>query len=234
MHVSRIAALLLLALSLPAQAVTLDELRRTLAAFNGQAPLRVKIDSTHRRGEGKERKDSRGSAIAEDDGASIRLVHDKKDLQNQLAKKQNDRTDHSVAAAEVYELMNFAPSLLRILEGATLKKVTPTTLDGHPATLLEITPVREKDEDGDKWIKNYADTLLLWLGPGNVPISAERTMKIKARIVLISVELNKKEKWRFARAGERLLVAACSEESSGSGFGKTENEFRTAIVTVVK
>lgn len=233
MH-ARLAAIVLLALSLPAYAITLDELRRSLATFDGETPLRVKIDSTHRRGEGKERKDSRGSAIAEDDGTSVRIVHDKKELRQQLSKKSNDRTDHSVPAADAYELMNFAPSLLRILDGATLKKVTPAMLDGNATTLLEIVPLREKDEDGDKWIKNYADTLLLWLGPGNVPIAAERTTKIKARIVVIGIEFTKKEKWRFLRAGERLLVAAHSLESSGSGLGKSENEFKTAMVSILK
>ncbi|MGN6186784.1 MAG: hypothetical protein ACTHQM_24370 [Thermoanaerobaculia bacterium] len=233
MH-ARLLAFVLLVAALPAHALTLDELRRTLASFDGQTPFRVKIDSTHRRGEGKEKKDSRGTAIAEDDGTSIRIVHDKKELRLQLAKPSSDRTDHSVPAAEAFELMNFAPSLLRTLEGATLKKVSPAVLDGNAVTLVEIVPVREKDEDGDKWIKSYSDTLLLWLGPGNVPVAAERTMKMKARIVVIGVEFAKKEKWRFLRAGERLVVAARSLESSGSGLGRSETEFKTAMVTVLK
>jgi hypothetical protein len=230
-----VMSLLLVLLGVPAHAITLDELRRSLAEFHGEAPMRIRIDSTDRRGEGKEKVESRGASVAEDDGTSIRLVHDKKELRQQLAKKtSNNRADHSVPATEVFEFMNYAPSLLKTLEGATLKKATPTTLDGNPATLLEIIPVREKDEDGDKWIKGYNDTLLLWLGPGNVPLAAERTTKIKARIVVIGVEFNKKEKYRFTRSGERLLVAARSVESSSSGLGKSESQFKTAMVSVLR
>jgi hypothetical protein len=219
---------------LPAGAVTLDDLRRTLAEFKGDVPIRVKIDSTLRRGEGKEKKESAGTSVAEDDGASVRLVYDKSELRKHAASKSPVAGDHSVTAHEALQLMNFGPPMLKMLEGATLKKVTSTTLDGAAATLLEIVPLREKDEDGDKWIKAYADTLLVWLGPGNVPVAAERTMKIKARIVVIGVEFNKKEKFRFARMGERLVVGARSSESSSAGLGKSETEFRTAKVVVVR
>jgi hypothetical protein len=228
------AFVLVLFLNVPAHATALDDLRRALGELRGEAPLRVKIDSTDRRGEGKEKRESRGTSIAEDDGTSIRLVHDKKDLRVQLSKKSDNRTDHSIPADEVFEIMNFAPWLLKTIEGATLKKVTPSTHDGQPATLLEIVPVREKDQDGDKWIKNYSDTLLVWVGAGNVPLAAERTMKIKLRIVVISFELNKKEKWRFMRAGERLIIAAKSLDSTGSGLGKSETEFKTAVVSILR
>jgi len=232
MHM-RNTILALLALALPAQAFTLDELRKSLSEYRGDSAMRVKIDATHRRGEGKSVKQSSGSSIAEDDGASVRLVHDKKELRKQLAKKDSDRTDHDVSAAEAMELMNFAPSLIRMIEGATLKRAVPTTFEGAAATLVEFMPVREKDEDGDKYIKSYVDVVTLWLGPGNVPIAAERTMKIKARILVISAEFEKKEKFRFARNGDRLIVTAHSMDSTSSGLGRSEKEAKRETVVKV-
>jgi hypothetical protein len=164
----------------------------------------------------------------------LRLVHDKKTLRQQLTKSQSDRTDFNVDASDVLDLMNYGPKLLKTLEGATLKSAKATTLDGVPATLVEIVPVREKDEDGDKYVKSYVDSLLLWLGPGSVPIAAERTTKIKARVVVIGFELLRKEKLRFTRAGDRLLVAKRNEESSGSGLGQSENESKSSSLSIVR
>ena len=231
---SSIAAALLLVFTLPSQALTLDDVRRSLAEFRGASALSVRIDSQHVRHDGKKKTASSGSAVAEDDGVMLRLVHDKKALRQQLTKRQGDRTDFNVDASDVLDLMNYGPKLLKTLEGATLKSVKTTTLDGAPATLVEVVPVREKDEDGDKYVKSYADTLLLWLGPGSVPVAAERIMKIKARVVVIGFELHRKEKFRFTRAGDRLLVAKHTEESSGSGLGQSENETKSSSVSVVR
>jgi hypothetical protein len=232
MH-ARFALMALLALALPARALTLDDVRRSLAEYHGVSPMSVKIDSVERRVDGKEKSESSGTSMAEDDGAQLRMVHDKKELSRRQQTKKN-RADYNVSADEALELMNYAPKLLRTLEGATLKKVSQTALDGAPATLLEIVPVREKDEDGDKWVKGYADTLLVWLGAGGVPLAAERTMKITARIVVIGRECNRKERFRFHRAADRLVVTRWSEESSGSGFGQSQNGTKSATVTVLR
>jgi hypothetical protein len=231
---SSIAAVLLLVVTLPSHALTLDDVRRSLAEFRGASALNVRIDSQHVRNDGKKKTASNGSAIAEDDGMMLRLVHDKKALRQQLTKSQSDRTDFNVDASDVLDLMNYGPKLLKTLEGATLKSAKTTTLDGVPVTLVEIVPVREKDEDGDKYVKNYVDTLLLWLGPGSVPIAAERTTKIKARVVVIGFELLRKEKLRFMRSGDRLLVAKRNEESSGSGLGQSENETKSSSLSIVR
>jgi hypothetical protein len=234
MH-ARVALLALsLFAALPGSAITLEELRRSLSEYTGETPLKVKIEATLRRGEGDKKREGAGVAIADDDGTTLRMVHDKKELSRHLTEKKNKRLEADVNAGDAMELMNYGPPLLRILEGATLKKTSATTLDGNAATLLEIVPLREKDEDGDKWIKGYSDTLLLWISANGVPVAAERTLKIKARIVVVGVEFNKKEKHRFVRVGDRLLAGARSVENASSGLGKSETEFRTAKVLVVR
>lgn len=227
------ALLLLLALALPARSLTLDEVRRSLAGYHGASPMSARIDSAERRLDGKEKSESSGTSVVEDDGTQIRLVHDKNELRRRQLEKKN-RADHSVGAAEAMELMNYAPKLLKELEGATLKRVTQTALDGAPATLLEIVPVREKDEDGDKWVKSYTDTYLVWLNAGGIPVAAERTLKLKARIIVIGLEMHKKEKFRFTRAADRLVVTRWSDETSGSGFGSSENGTKSATVTILR
>lgn len=229
----RVALLALCLLATNARAVTLDDVRRPLNEMRGATPLNVKIDSHHRRLDEKKKSESSGTSRAEDDGTHLRLVHDKNELRKAHA-KTDQRADHSVSAAEAFELMNYAPKLLKALDGATLRRVSQSTIDGSAATLLEITPVREKDEDGDRWIKSYADTLLLWIGPGGVPIAAERTWKIKARIVVIGAEFDKKEKFRFIRTGDRLLVSKMTTESSASGLGQKENGVKSATVAIVR
>ncbi|HEX2061857.1 MAG TPA: hypothetical protein VHK90_14045 [Thermoanaerobaculia bacterium] len=231
----RLGLLALCLLTLNVRAVTLDDVRRSLAELRGASPLNVKIDSHHRRNDDEKKKvESSGTSRAEDDGTHLRLVHDKNELRKLNAKTEAQRADHSVSATEAFDLMNYAPRLLKTLEGATLKRVTQSTLDGTVATLLEIVPVREKDEDGDRWIKNYVDTLLLWIGPNGVPIAAERTQKIKARIVVIGAEFDRKEKFRFVRTGDRLVVSRMSSESSASGLGQKESGVKSASVSIVR
>ncbi len=223
-------SLLLLTLAAPARAVTLDDVRRGLADLRGLVPIAAKLVSVDQRTDGKEKGESRGTSVAEDDGTHIRLVHDKKNLVHRDEKKRG--ADHSVGAAEAAELLNFAPVLSKILDGATLKRVTQTSLNGKPATLLEIVPLRVKDEDGDKWVKNYVDTLLLWIDGGAVPIAAQRTKQLKARIVVVGFEIKQKDELHFARANDRLVVTKRTTESSGSGLGQTESGTKTIAVAI--
>ena len=225
----KLFAAALLALALPAGAVTLDDLRRTLTELRGATAFSVRIDSTHRQLDGKKNRESSGTSIAEDDGGHIRLVYDKALLRN---RKKDERTDPNVGAAEADELMNYAPALLEMLEGAKLVRATQTTLDGTAATLLEITPAREKSDDDDKWVKSFVDELRVWVGPGGIPIAAERTLQIKARVVVISAEFGKKDKLRFTRAGDRLVATKRTTESSSSGMGQNANSVKSVAVAV--
>jgi hypothetical protein len=227
-------AFLLLIGATNAGAFTLDELRRSLAEFHGDSPMRVRVDAVHRRNAGKETKESRTASVVEDDGTSLRIVHDKKELRKHQTGAKRQRSDDDVTAGGALDLMNYAPRLLELLEGATLKRAVPSSLDGAPATLVEFVPVREKDEDGDKWIKNYEDLVTVWLGPGNVPIAAERNTAIKVRVVVIGAEFSNKEKYRFARNGDRLVVASHAADSASSGLGRSEKQWMSETVTVLK
>lgn len=224
------AALLLILLATDAGAATLDAVRRSLAELPGRVPVSARLVSADSRTDGNEKGESRGTSVAEDDGTHIRLVHEKQGL---VRRDDNKRgADHSVTAAEAAELLNFAPALLRMLEGATVRKSTPTTVNGRPATLLELGLQRKKDRDGDKWVKSYEDVLLLWLDGNGLPVAARRTRHIKARVVVVGFELNEKDDLQFQRGSDRLLVTRRTTESSGSGLGQSEKGKKTITLTV--
>lgn len=222
--------LLALTVALPARAVSLDEVRRGLAELRGAAPITARVVAVDSRSDGKEKGESRGTSIAEDDGTHIRLIHEKKGLRRRDEK--NRGADHTVGAAEAAELLNFAPELTRILDQATLKRVSQTSLDGKPATLFEIVPLRVKDEDGDKWIKNYSDTLLLWTDASGFPLAARRTKQLKARIVVVGFEMRQKDDLHFVRANDRLVVTKRTTESSGAGLGQNESGIKTIALSI--
>jgi hypothetical protein len=227
----RLAFALILTLATSARAVTLDDVKRNLSELRGAVPLTIKLASVDQRSDDKENTESRGTSVAEDDGTYIRLVHEKKGLTRRDEKKRG--ADHSVGAAEAAELLNFAPSLLSMMEGATLRKTTPTTHGGKPATLLELTLPRVKDEDGDKWIRKYVDTLLLWVDGAGTPLAAQRIRELKARVVVIGFELKDKDDLTFVRAGDRLVIAKRVTTSSGSGLGQSERSTKTVSATIV-
>ena len=223
-------ALLLLSIAGSAGAVTLDDVRRTLSTLQGSTPITVRLTAADLRTDGKEKGESRGTSSAEDDGTYIRLIHEKKGLVRREEKKRG--ADHTVNAADAAELMNYAPSLLKTFEGATIRRTSATTVGGRAATLFEIVPVRVKDEDGDKWVKNYVDVLLLWVDATGVPIAARRTKEIKARIVVIGFEVKEQDDLQFARTNDRLVVTKRTTQSSGSGMGQTESGTKTISLAI--
>lgn len=224
-----LAATLLLAL--PARSVTLDDLRRSLATLPGAATMKVRIDTQQRKESGKEKSASNASVIAEDDGTQLRLVHAKADLRQILQKRE--REDDALEATEALELMNYSPSLAKLLDGARLTKITPSSFDGAPATLFEIVPVREKNQRTERFVKSFTDTLLVWVGASGIPLAAERTSKLKAGILFLNIETTFKETLRFLRAADHLVVTKHVSEMMFAGLGQDETGMKSAIVSIL-
>ena len=225
-----LAAAMLLALPLPA--ATLQDVKGALHEFRGASPVSITLVSSDQRTDGKEKGESHGTSVAEDDGARIHLIHDKKDLAGQRQTKRG--ADYSVGAAEAAEMLNFAPSLLKTLEGATVKRITQTMRNGKSVTLLEINPPRQKDDDGDKWIKNYVDTLLLWVDNKGLPVAAERTKQMKIRIVVVGFEVFEKDELQFEAVNDHLVVTKRVTASSGSGLGQGESGVKSVVASIAR
>ncbi|HET7433977.1 MAG TPA: hypothetical protein VFN10_04600 [Thermoanaerobaculia bacterium] len=225
-----LAALAALIVPLSAHAVNVTDVRRALSGLRGETPVSIAVNSVDQRSDGKQNGESRGSSILEDDGTNIRLVYAKKALAPKDQKKRG--ADHSIAPADAAELLNYAPSLLKLMEGATIKRTAITAWNGRSATVIEIEPVREKDPDGDKWVKAYEDALTLWVGADGVPLAAHHNLHIKARIVVVGFELKQDDDLQFERVNDRLVVTKRTTTSSGSGLGQSENGTKTITATI--
>lgn len=223
-----------LSIAFASGAATLEDVRRTLASMGGTSALKVRIDASNRRVEGKETKQSSASSMVEDDGESLRMVHRK----SQLPPPRNERgprADSSIGPSEAMELMNYAPTLLRTLEGATVKKTSSASFEGIPTTLLEIVPKREvRNPKLERFVNRFSDVLLLHVGPNGVPVAAERTQSIKASLLVIRFEAQAKEKHQFVRVADRLLVSKQTIDVASSGLGQNESGSESRTLSVLQ
>ncbi|HEX7154831.1 MAG TPA: hypothetical protein VF618_25335 [Thermoanaerobaculia bacterium] len=210
-------------LALPLHAITLDDVRRSLGELRGASAITVRIDTNDRRTEGKKNTNTTQMLVVAQDGAGVRLVR--------ATPPKANKKDEETAVGKAKELMNFAPELLKWLEGATLKRVSASSFEGNAATLLEIVPQREKS-DNSRFVKSFADVLLLWLGPDGRPLAAERTQALEARVLLIGFKVRSKETLRFAAAGDRLLATKQVLDIASSGLNKDQSGVKTTTVTV--
>lgn len=223
-----------LSIAIPARPASLDAVRSALASMEGSSALKVRIDTSHHRVEGKKKTQSTASSVAEDDGELLRMVHRK----SQLPPPRSDRgprADSSVGPSEAMELMNYAPAMLKLLEGATLRKVSQSSFEGTPTTLLEIVPKREvRNPKLERFVNKFSDVLLLHVSAGGVPIAAERAQSIKASLLVIRFQASSKEKQRFVRVADRLLVAKQTVDVATSGLGQNESGSETRTLAVIQ
>lgn len=230
----RCALLLSVSLAASVHAVTLEEVRRSLASLEGTSAIKVRIDTSNLRVEGKKKTQTTASSVAEDDGELLRMVHRKSQLPPPRSER-GPRADSSVGPSEAMELMNYAPAMLKILEGATLRKVSQASFEGTPTTLLEIIPKREvRNPKLERFVNKFSDVLLLHVSAGGVPIAAERTQSIKASLLVIRFQASSKEKQRFVRVADRLLVAKQTADVATSGLGQNESGSETRSVAVIQ
>jgi hypothetical protein len=128
-------------------------------------------------------------------------------------------------------VLDAVPELLRVLRGAELLEAREDTLDGAPARLLvfKVTPplgARER-----RYVKEIDATARVWLGPDGLPLAAEQHVLAKGRIFLIiSFEIELKEKLRLAREGDRLVAVRRESEQRSAGAG--EKGWRRSVTEV--
>jgi hypothetical protein len=129
------------------------------------------------------------------------------------------------------ELVDFAPRLLRMLEGAKLVSDAPNTWQGKPARALVIRLV-DKPHDGPGKVTVAENRLTLWLGSDMVPLAAEHLVAGKFSFLIFKGESRTKESWHLSRAGDRLVAHRHEFSQTGSGMGQkgTENVVATMRV----
>jgi hypothetical protein len=226
----------------------LTDVRATLQKLQSDQPLRARVEIKTRRsgGESDKQKQSQGTGtvLAEigPQGLTLSWPPDQvrqsrkaawAETVNPDAPKSDLATLKSLAGGEALNLLDAADPLRRRLEKAVLLEDKRDTYQGKSARLLVIKIDLGLDEEERKALKSSEATLKLWLDGDGMPVGMERDIQAKFSKFLIGFRVNEHETREFQRAGGRLVVTRSSKDSSGSGFGHTDESHITTIVTLL-
>jgi len=230
----RLLPLLLVGMLLPAD--TLSDLKGTLARLNGQEALKASVEYQFWSRQGDEKKpvitEGKATTLVEEGPQGLKLSWSRGLIQAaaQEAKAKvldpekttpTRRAIEGLKAVEMSDYLNGAEELLRTLEQSQLVEEKAEAWQGKPARLLLFKFTPRLGQQQRKYIKELDATAKVWVGADGLPLAAENQVHMKGRAYLvISFEQQQKEEFRFARAGNRLLVVHHVQESSGSGGGE--------------
>ncbi|MFP5245614.1 MAG: hypothetical protein ACLGH0_02885 [Thermoanaerobaculia bacterium] len=241
-------ALLLLLAALPLAADPLADVRTALGTLTGREPVRATYELQRNvANEGKLDNDKFGGKVSvelEADASGFRLVYPRP-LLEQLEREQQAKarstkkveTPTVVALQEIdpvgtADALDFAPVLLRKLEGAKLLSDVQGTWAGKPARVLVLRAADRIDEEDKGRVKVLENKITLWLGTDMVPLAAEHLANMKFSVLIFKGELKQKESWHFARVADRLVRARYESTQNSSGMGQKGSEAVVATVRV--
>jgi hypothetical protein len=223
-----------------------SELKAALARLNGREPVQARVDFqlSSRSGDAKQPvvEEAAVTARVEAGPTGLRISWSPEQIQAaaQEAKAPEAETKAPIrramaalTATTLHDYLNGSAELLHTLEQAQLVDEKTESWQGQPARLLtfKLTPrIGEKDR---KYIKELVATAKIWVGGNGVPLAAESRMHLKGRAMLvISFESAEMEEFRFAQAGDRLVVIRHVKENSGSGGGESGQQKTIATLTL--
>jgi len=231
-------ALLLIASSALLSADTISDLRKRLEAFPAKAAFAASgnvdvnaaaQDDTSRAGRGTFDVESGPS------GFSIRISP--KTLaaatNEAAAQKQNPNaptpTRTAMVALTVFDVMDSidAASMLRAdLSGATVTEERNTTIDGKPATLLQIK-VKPSFATKSRFVSEPKIELKIWIGTDGTPLAAERVSNFSAGLGFVKGENTRTERWTLAVSADRLYATRYDQSEDATAAGKHIKSSRT-------
>lgn len=241
--------LLLFLLAAPASlfADGLTDARATLQKLQSDQPLRARVEIKTRRlgGESDKQKQSQAtSAVMVESGpqgltlswSPEQIKQSRKAAWAQTANPDAPQSDlatlKALAAGEALNLLDAADPLRRGLENAVLQEDRRDTYQGKSVRLLVIKVDLGLDEEERKALKSSEAILKLWLDGDGVPLAMERDIQARFSKFLIGFRLHEHETREFQRAGGRLVVTH-AKDSSGSGFGHSDESHTTTILTLL-
>ncbi len=137
-----------------------------------------------------------------------------------------------IDATKTSDAVDFAPVLLRMLDGAKLVSDAASTFQGKPARALVLRLVDRLDPDDAGRVKISENRLTLWLDNELVPIGAEHLVNAKFSFLIFKGESKQKKSWYFAHVADRLVRVRHESTESNSGMGQKGNESLVALVRV--
>jgi hypothetical protein len=186
-----------------------------------------------------------GKAVVEleGDASGFRVIYPRP-LLDQIEREQQARnrdakeTTPTVKAlsevdpVETRNAIDFAPELLRMLDGAQLVSDAASTFQGKPARAIVLKLASHLDPDDAGKVKIAENRLTLWLGQDLVPVGAEHIVNAKFSFLVFHGESKKKRSWYFAHVADRLVRVRHESSESNSGMGQKGNESLVATVRV--
>lgn len=127
--------------------------------------------------------------------------------------------------------LDAGPELLRLIRRAELLEVHEEEREGAPSRLLvlRVTPALSARER--KYVSEVEATARIWLGADGLPVAAEQHVKATGRVLLvIGFESERRESFRFARSGDRLVAVRHEQDQRSEGAG--EKGARRAVTTL--
>jgi len=233
-------AMVLAVIAPVARGDALGDLKSALATLPGRQPLRASLELTSTTQDSDQKHEGRATVRIESNETGLGVVYSQ-DLLLRLneesrlegtGKPQPATTAiREIQASDIAETLSYAPVLLRTLDRSHLAEQKPSAWQGQPARQLTFNvdiPMTEKDK---KHVKEMSCRMTVWLAADNLPLAAQLTVNIKARMMLISFEDQRKEDLTFAHWGDRLVVARKVSDESGSGMGQSSQSHKVETLT---
>lgn len=240
-------AALLLLLALPLAADPLGDVRAAVGKLTAREPIKATYEYQRSvANEGKFADDKfSGKAIVELEGSDggyhivfPRLLLDQVERER-LARVKNpsQQTPTANALREIEpvataDAIDFAPTLLRLLDGSKLVSDLQGTWGGKPARVLVVRVPDRLDKDDAKRVKIGENKLTLWLGSDLVPLAVEHLYNAKFSFLVFKGETKEKKSWHLARVTDRLVRTRFESTQNSSGMGQKGNEAVVATLRV--
>ncbi|CAM5248746.1 hypothetical protein [Rhodanobacter lindaniclasticus] len=241
-----ILAALLAALALPAlaRADAVSDLRAALGKLQPTQPLAasLRVSTTVHKDDGKtDRAQLQVGVRSGSDGLGLRFSPEL--LQRAAAEAAVNAKDKDaptpiqdllgqLSPVNVQPMVDYAPVLLRQLDGATLASQRDDTREGKPAHVLVFDVPLPPSANKEMSVKKYTGQLSVWLGSDGVPLAVRNVMAIKGRKLLISIEFGSTTEYALRQVGTRLLAVSRHTEETHSVFGHDGSSVTEAVLTL--
>jgi hypothetical protein len=244
---TRLLLPILLATALTASADPIADVRSALAKLEAKESIRATYEldqSIDSKGKlDNEQFAGKASVEIEGDASGFRIIVPRNTL-DQVEREQQARIRNAeqsmptvsalgqIEPVDVVDALDFAPTLLRMLDGAKLISDTNSTFQGKPMRALVMRAADRLDADDAKKMKMVENRLTLWIGPDLIPVGAEHVMHSKLSFLIFRAEFKDKRSWYLSHVADRLVRVRRETSSSGSGMGQHTAEATVAVVRV--
>jgi len=240
-------AALLLLFALPLAADPLGDVRVAVGRLTAREPIKATYEYQRSvANEGKFGDDKfSGKAVVELEGSAngYHIVFSRPLLdqveREKVARGKNPEQETPTANAlreiepvETADAIDFAPTLLRLLDGSKLLADAQGTWQGKPARVLIVRVPDRLDKDDAGRVKVAENKLTLWLGSDLVPLAAEHIVNARFSFLIFKGEMKEKKSWHLARVADRLVRTRFESHQSSSGMGQKGNETVVATLRV--